>query len=133
MWDNDALIVEKMSAERDARGDYWLRVWQFFGNRDICYKIRSHEPVIKGSNALERVYFEGVPEKLRRIRAEFGMDFGKFDYTVVDGEPILFDVNKTPGTPRDLSTFPQMPAIVENLSQGIESLCSPVKQAELTC
>ena len=37
-----------------------------------------------------------VPPALRRRRAELGFDFGKFDYVVQDGEPVLLDANRTP-------------------------------------
>ena len=38
---------------------------------------------------------DNVPEELRVARKRLGIDFGRFDYAVVDGETIIYDINKT--------------------------------------
>ena len=58
-----------------------------------------------------------VPEELRQIRRDLKFDFGKFDYTMVDGRPVLFDANRTP----TIGDFPKeryLP-LAQTLARGI--------------
>jgi hypothetical protein len=41
-------------------------------------------------------YLEEVPAELLQIRKAWQVDFGKFDYVLHDGKPVLLDINKTP-------------------------------------
>jgi len=52
-------------------------------------------PVVKGSTSTSRGRLEQIPEYLRELRKADGFDYGRFDYTEVDGEVHLFDMNKT--------------------------------------
>jgi hypothetical protein len=51
---------------------------------------------VKSSSVIRREVLRDVPDELRRIRADLGFDFGKFDYAIVDGKVVLYDVNRTP-------------------------------------
>jgi hypothetical protein len=53
-------------------------------------------PIVKAGNRTRHEYLKEVPVELRAIRKRLGMDFGKFDYVIFNGEPVLLDVNKTP-------------------------------------
>ena len=75
---------------------------------------------MKLSNVVERRPFESeAPEELQRFRAELGFDYGKFDYVMVDGHPVLLDANSTPyqGPDTGRSRFLQLISI---LASGIE-------------
>jgi hypothetical protein len=102
VWRNPHLVVERFLPER--YGDlYALRLWMFLGNREFNIISYSPNPIVKGPNVTRREEAPEVPDELRRIRAELGFDYGKFDYGIVDGRPILYDINRTPtGAPTGL-------------------------------
>lgn len=91
------LVVEKFLPERE--GDaYTTRAWGFCGAAERSTRILSDQPIVKNANATGMVFCE-VPEALRARRAQLGIDYGKIDYVMHDGEPVILDVNKTPGRP----------------------------------
>ncbi|ABA88206.1 hypothetical protein Pcar_0953 [Syntrophotalea carbinolica DSM 2380] len=104
-WRNRNLIVERFVPER-VDDLYAIRYWIFFGNREYAVRFCSATPIVKAHNAVRREALPEIPEALRKIRAAMGMDFGKFDYVMHRGEPILLDINKTP------SYHPLLPATV---------------------
>jgi hypothetical protein len=53
------------------------------------------------------------------MRRDLGFDFGKFDYAMVDGRPVLFDANRTP-TFGDTAREVYAP-IAQSLARGIAS------------
>jgi len=97
VWQNPHLIVEKYLAESLDSGDYKLRTYLFFGNEEIAMWHISPDLINKLDNTTSRGFLEEVPEVLREFRAGSGFDMGRFDYTEVDGEVVLLDINKTPG------------------------------------
>jgi hypothetical protein len=78
-------------------GLYALRTWFFLGSADYVSVKYTNEPIVKGRNAVKRDRLDEVPEELRRLREEFGFDYGKFDFGMVDGKAVLYDANRTPG------------------------------------
>ncbi|HEV8389749.1 MAG TPA: hypothetical protein VGQ35_07890 [Dongiaceae bacterium] len=95
VWVDNDLVVERFLPER-IDGQYCVRTWLFFGDQDRHAIFYSHDPVIKSHNIVGYKRLSEVPEELRQIRRELKFDFGKFDYTMVDGRPVLFDANRTP-------------------------------------
>lgn len=95
VWRNDALVVERFAAERE-RGFYCLRTWVFCGDREFGSRAIAASPRVKSGTSLRREFINGVPDDLRAVRARLGFDFGKFDYGIVDGKTVLYDVNRTP-------------------------------------
>jgi hypothetical protein len=95
VWGREDLIVDRLLPEREG-DEYVLRIWIFFGDREYGAKIFGPSPVIKVGTMTRYEYIDTVPDELRAVRAELGMDFGKFDYAMVDGKAVLYDVNKTP-------------------------------------
>src|SRR2546421_3513047 len=94
-WDAPELIVERfISEQRD--GMFCLRTWVFLGDRETNSLSYAKEPIIKSSNVIRREVVPDVPDELRRTRHEMGFDFGKFDYAIVNGKVVLYDVNRTP-------------------------------------
>ena len=96
VWRNPYLIVEKLLTEQDEEGNYLLRFWYFLGDKEIGELCTARHPIAKGKTIFRRELFQGPPEELRKIRAELGFDFGKFDYAIVNGKPVLYDINSTP-------------------------------------
>jgi hypothetical protein len=89
------VIVEKFRPEIE-NDLYHIRMYQMLGNHSICRRLASHDPLVKFSNSVEVETIEPHPV-VKIWQKEFNIDYGKFDYVVVDGEPILLDVNKTTG------------------------------------
>jgi hypothetical protein len=100
VWRNEGLIVEKFLPERH-EGLYCLRGWIFFGAESYGYRMFATHPLVKVKSIVSHEYLDEPPtEPILRLREEMGFDFGKFDYVVHDGQPILLDANKTPSLVR---------------------------------
>ncbi len=67
------------------------------GPRERCTRFITKDRISKAAGVLGYEPME-VPEKLRAERERLGFDFGKFDFVMHNGEPLLFDANRTPGT-----------------------------------
>src|SRR5512139_151447 len=91
VWGKRHIVVERFLPERDARG-FAIRHWIFFGDRERCKRCLSPDPIIKGTNIID-VEDAPVPEFLRTERGRLGLDYGKFDFVVRQGRPILLDAN----------------------------------------
>ncbi len=117
-WSEPRLIVERFLPEC-SENNYYLRTWIFFGDHERCRRFASKKPLIKGSDYIS--YQESiVPELLRNERDRLGFDYGKFDFVVHGGKPVLLDVNKTPGIPP--AERPILRDAYSQLAEGIDSL-----------
>ena len=92
------LVVEKFLPERDARG-YATRHYLFLGDRERCSRVVGPHPVVKAADVIERTLVD-VPDEIRAWRRKLGFDYGKIDFVVHEGRPVLIDVNRTPTLPR---------------------------------
>ena len=122
VWENPNLMVEPFRAERDGRF-YCCRHWLFLGTKEVTRRTLSLEPIVKVRGHIEPTN-EQVPEELRAIRRRLGIDFGKFDYALVDGEAVLYDVNHTPGAHADASHHAETisalaPALTDFMSSAV--------------
>ena len=115
VWNDPNLLVEKFMPEHDPRG-FALRTWCFMGARETCSRCVSAEPVVKGADVIVRE-LAPVPDALRERRARLGFDYGKFDFVVHGGQPILFDANFTPTVPQNLSE--ELSLSAKELAQGL--------------
>ncbi len=97
VWKNKNLIVEKFLPEIDADGNFRLRYWLFLGNKGLGTCHISPNPIVKDTDS-NSINIEGVPVALRSLRDEFGIDYGRMDYAMVDGKPVVYDINTTPAT-----------------------------------
>lgn len=125
VWSDSELVVERFLPEK-IDGRYCIRTWLFFGDQDRHAIFYSHDRVIKSHNILDFERLSGVPDELRQIRRNLKFDFGKFDYTMVDGRPILFDANRTP----TIGNFPKerYRPLAESLARGINAfLLDPIE------
>jgi len=118
-FDNPHLIVERFVPERDGER-YCIRNYVFLGTAGIAYRRFSDHPLAKGRDAGEREEVQ-IPDELLDARRRLGFDYGRFDYVMREGRPILLDVNTTPtwlGTVRS----PQQQAYTEILAGGLRGL-----------
>jgi hypothetical protein len=95
LWMDRDVVIEKFLPERRG-GQFCLRTWVFFGEKETNSLSYANEPIIKSSNVVHRVPIAKVPDELRQMREELGFDYGKFDYAIVDGQVVLYDANRTP-------------------------------------
>jgi len=96
VWKNDRLVVEKFLPERLGNGDYRSYSYYFFGQRDFAAWLCAPRPVLKSSVATSMGVPDQIPQAIRDYRNASGFDYGKIDYSVVNGEVVVFDLNKTP-------------------------------------
>ncbi len=123
VWRNRNLVVEKFLPEQNSAGEYLLTVWVFFGDREIVYQCVSTESVIKSHNTTRREYLDprDLPANLRETRTRLGFDYGKFDFSVINGQAMLYDVNRTPGSPQGSSEQQKVTENIRMLSNGLGS------------
>jgi hypothetical protein len=112
------VVVEKFRPEREG-GLYHLRIYQFLGDRYSCSRLASSSPVIKAQNSLRVERVEPHAEILA-WRERLGIDYGKLDYVVDNGEVVLLDVNKTTGASRHMADA-DLPAMRRHLAEGLYS------------
>jgi hypothetical protein len=87
-------IVEKLlSEEKD--GLFWTRYLSVLGTRVFSVRISSDQPIVTGHENIEAI--ETDP-RLVAFARKIGLDYGKIDYVVHDGETYVLDVNKTTGS-----------------------------------
>lgn len=122
VWRNDKLVVEKFLTQQNESGEYLLKVWVFFGDQDIYYQCVSDEPVIKSHNTKRREFLDpaDLPDSLRETRTKLGFDFGKFDFSISDGEAVLYDINRTPGSARHVASQIDVAESISRLSTGLD-------------
>lgn len=94
-WKDLDFTLERFIPEVEDDG-YAVRTWTFWGDQERCRRHVSTDKFVKGKNLL-RSENSDVPKQLRETRRKLGFDYGKFDFVVHEGEPVLFDANKTPG------------------------------------
>lgn len=95
-FDCSDIVVEKFTPEIE--GDqFFIRYFLFLGNQTTFYRANSLEPIVNGQNRTSMQTVEPTPE-VYKWREQLKFDYGKFDYVVHDGKPILLDANKTVGS-----------------------------------
>lgn len=93
-FENPELVVERFVPERDGEL-YVLRSYAFAGDATINVRVTAKEPVVKAPDSVDREEVP-VPEALHTLRARLGIDYGKLDYVIHEGQVHLLDVNRTP-------------------------------------
>ncbi len=95
VFDEPRLVVERFLPEIED-GAYHMRIVQFLGDRYRCTRLRSEHRIIKADRSSSTEDAEPHPEVFG-WRERFGLDYGKLDYVVHEGTPVLLDINKTTG------------------------------------
>lgn len=119
VWWDPALVVEKFLPER-RNGYYCLRTWLFCGSRERAGIHMSENPIVKRSNIVESEELDRVPKAIRAARDRLGFDYGKFDFVIHDGDPVLLDANSTPTTTPDWT--PRLHDLADELAPGLYDL-----------
>jgi len=88
-------IIEKFVPEIE-NNLYHIRMFQILGDHWICERLASPNPIVKGGNCVKVEIVEPEKEVFEWCK-ELKLDYGKLDYVVHNGKPILLDVNKTIG------------------------------------
>jgi len=100
VWDRSALVVERLLLDRvavDGRQLCGVRQWFCLGERGLVLTYRGPSPCLRWkTTTLIEPLSDAVPEAIRARRRELGLDFGKLDFVVADGEAHLLDANRTP-------------------------------------
>lgn len=118
VWETPGMVVEKFMPERDLEGNYYIRIWTFFGAQERCTRYGAPDPLVKAANVGERQSVE-VPEEIREWRRRLGFDFGKFDFVEAAGCYWLLDANRTPGLPQQVLEAPGMRESCDRLAAGL--------------
>lgn len=88
-------LVEKFLPEK-VDGIYYVNQYIFNGPCELCIRLGSTEPVVKSKSLVSKVLTDPHPE-MRRVRERMAIDYGKLDYCIHEGNPVLIDINKTVG------------------------------------
>lgn len=115
---NRALVVERFLPERE--GDqYFTRHYLCLGDHARSTRVAGSTPVLK--RAQSTLIDEGlpVPDQVLDLRRRLGLDYGKIDYTMHNGQVVILDVNLTPSGP---GTPEGTERVVAALADGIWSL-----------
>ena len=89
------------------------------GSRERCTRSITSDKISKASDILRYEPAE-VPPEIRLERERLGFDFGKFDFVIYDGEPVLLDANRTPGLATAL--LPLLKTGAPKLAAGLHEL-----------
>lgn len=90
------IVIEKYLPEID-QGCYCVRNYNFLGDRHTCVRRKALHPIVNASSAISMEPVDVHPE-IVELRRRLHFDYGKFDYVMNEGIPVLLDINKTPGT-----------------------------------
>jgi hypothetical protein len=97
-YSNRDAIVEKFRPEIED-GLYHVRIYMFLGDRWSCTRVGTAKPVVKSEPGARTEPVEPAAE-IVAWRRELGLDYGKLDYVVSNGEVVRLDINKTTGASR---------------------------------
>ncbi len=129
---NPRLVVQPFEPE-ERDGLYAVRKWTFLGDAEHCSCSFSTEPIVKASNRVPRRWEAvPVPDEVRDFRRRIGMDFGKVDFVVRPGGPLVLDVNPTPSVSTEVGArgaARRAPLLVDALERWVaqqgEAIAAP--------
>jgi hypothetical protein len=120
VWKDRRLVVERFLPERE--GDtYFLRWYLFLGTHYRSMRVGAPDPLVKLTEVTTKAFGLPVPEQVLALRRTWGLDFGKIDYVLCDGEVVILDVNRTPS---DLDP-PERAAACRPYAPGLLPLLEP--------
>lgn len=95
-WKNPHLVIEKfLLPDCDERGEHVVYLWIVLGHRGIGRTLHSPDRYVK--NLSSRLgSFDQPPPEILGVQERFGLDYGKIDYILHMGRPVLLDINRTP-------------------------------------
>jgi hypothetical protein len=117
VWSDPYLIVEKFLPER-VGGEFAVRAYHFLGERDTFFLLTSPKPIVKSGPAT-RIHPLDPDPRLRALRRRLQLDYGKIDYVLFQGEPVILDVNKTVGLTEQFAHDPRLELARRERAQAI--------------
>ena len=97
VWRNPYFVVQPFQPELERGGLHRLRSWYVFGDRGFHVTTVAKEPIVKGCNIIDRWVTNIItPPEMEALRREMHVDYGRFDYVMVGGKPVVYDINRTP-------------------------------------
>jgi len=115
IWEDRRYMVEKFLPERE-KGLYVLRYAYFFGKTKMGYRIIGDQSILRWSNRLFEEFCP-IPPEVCAYRERMGLDYGKIDFVLHEGSPVILDVNKTIGGPASsLTDTPLAQALAAGLT-----------------
>jgi hypothetical protein len=117
IFENPNLVVERFLPETYG-ATYRIRYLHLFGTERYARIHESPTPLVKTSPGVTGSQVPFPPE-LDRVAENFQLDYGKIDYVMREGGPIVLDVAKTPGSVHPASKRPRRGT--ELLARGIAS------------
>ncbi|MBI4747180.1 MAG: hypothetical protein HY774_01725 [Acidobacteria bacterium] len=114
-------IVEKFLPEMED-DLFFVRYLRFLGDRTNAVRLGATSPIVNGRTQVFREIIEPHAE-IVELRHKLKFDYGKFDYVLHGGHPILLDTNKTIGAAR-VPNPPQIEARWRYLAAGIDAYFS---------
>ena len=117
VWKNPRLVVEKFIPEFQD-GYFYVRYWTFLGEANLTGRIGSRHPIVKFSHCETPDTPVAIPDRLRIVRKNLGLDYGRFDFVVHGDYFYLLDVNKTQGGVASPDTYRDQ---LNFLASGIKS------------
>jgi hypothetical protein len=106
IWCDPNLVVERFVPER-VGSEYAVRTYHYFGERESFFLLTSPEPIVKSGPAT-RMHPLAPDPRLRAFRHKLKLDYGKIDYVLADGEPVVLDLNKTIGLTERFANDPEV-------------------------
>ncbi len=93
---DENFIVEKFLPEME--DDYYcIRMFQCLGDKFDCTRLYSKRPIINYGEG-GKAHFIEPDEIVHQWRRQYNLDYGKIDYVIHQGKPVLLDISKTTGT-----------------------------------
>ena len=117
VFERDDLVVEKFLPEQEGNF-FFVRNYEFLGDSATCTRLASRDPIVKDQTIVWIEEIEPHPE-IVQARKRLNFDYGKFDYVIYDGQPVLLDANKTTGA--DRIRTPELNARRRRRANGIYS------------
>lgn len=99
VWPSPWLVVERFYPEPEGHL-FLLRSCVFFHDASISLIRRGTESIVRPPFPCDAVVcFDPPPAEVSKRARDLGFDYGKFDFTLHEGRPIVFDCNRTPTGP----------------------------------
>ena len=117
VFERNDLVVEKFLPEQEGNF-FFVRNYEFLGDSATCTRLASRDPIVKDQTIVWIEEIEPHPE-IVQARKRLNFDYGKFDYVIYDGQPVLLDANKTTGA--DRIRTPELNARRRRRANGIYS------------
>lgn len=114
---NHHLHVERFLPNQSGE-EFTLYLFTVLGPRTINRTLISRDPFVKSDHSRVGEPLPSPPPEILARRAELGLDYGKMDYTIHRGVPVLLDVNTTPV----MSDPPLTPAALDRCRPLAEAL-----------